>query len=95
MTVFVKDPGSTSRTVLIDYVIDWSDYMASGETISTSTFYADSTGITIDSMSATTDTATVWLQGGVRGEVYRITNRISTNQSRADERHLVVRVEDR
>jgi len=95
MTVFVKDPGSTGRPVLIDYMVDWSDWLSASETISASTFYTNSTGISVSSVSNSTDTATVWLQGGTHGTVYRVTNKITTNQSRQDERHIVVRVEDR
>ena len=95
MSVFVKDPGSTGRPVLVDYLVDWSDWLSASETIAASTFYVNSTGLQVTSVSATTDTATVWLQGGVRGSVYRVTNKITSNQSRQDERHIVVRVEDR
>lgn len=91
MTVFVKDPGSTN----LDYLINWSTYLASGEAINASTWAAASTSITINSMSRTTNTATVWLNGGKVGDVYRLTNKIGTDQNRRDERHIVVRVEDR
>jgi len=45
MTRFLKDPDA-----VLDYGFDWSDWLADGETISTSTWTVE-TGITKDSDS--------------------------------------------
>lgn len=95
-----KDPAA-----VLDYKFDWanttnggtvSDWLASGETISTRTITADS-GITVDS-SSITDTSTsvtVWLSGGTTGQVYNVACKIVTSASRTDERTLKVTVRDR
>jgi hypothetical protein len=88
-TLYVKDPGAT-----LDYVVNWTDWLAAGETISTSTFTVSS-GITKDSETNTTTKGTVWLSGGTAGTTYTATNRITTNQSRTDERTIEIRVEQR
>ena len=87
---YTKDPAS-----VLDYTIDWgTNWLAAGETISTSAWTVES-GITKDSDSNTTTTATVWLSGGTAGTVYTVTNRITTSAGRTAERSLYIKVEDR
>ena len=81
---FLKDPDA-----VLDYMFDWSSWLQSGETISTSTMTA-STGITVDSDVATTTTTTVWLSGGTAGETYEVTNHITTSNSRAEDRTITI-----
>ena len=91
MSVFLKDPGSSN----IDYTVNWSTYLSTGETVSASSWRVNSTGLTINASSLATPLSRVWIGGGTLGTVYRLSNKITTNQARADERHLIVRVEDR
>jgi hypothetical protein len=86
---FTKDPNA-----VLDYQVDWSSWLANGETISTSSFTVEA-GLTKDSESNTTSSGTVWLSGGVEGTRYRITHRITTNQARTDDRSFMVRVTNR
>ena len=97
---FIKDPDA-----VLDYKFDWkastngtgdSDWLASGETISSHTIDEDS-GITVDS-SAQTDTntsVTVWLSGGTAGTTYAVRCEIVTSASRTDERTMKILVEER
>lgn len=89
MREFLKDPNA-----ILDYRFDWSSWLASGETISTSAMTVQS-GITKDSESNTTTTATVWLSGGTEGNRYTVTNRVTTNQGRTDDRTVLIRVSNR
>ena len=84
-----KDPDA-----VLDWVWDWNEWLDEGETISTSTFIA-SVGITMDSTSNTTKTATVWLSGGTAGQVYQVTNRIVTSAGRTDDRSITIRATER
>lgn len=97
---FIKDPAS-----VLDWKFDWaaltngsgsSDWLASGETISSRTVTA-ATGITVDSSSITdTNTSvTVWLSGGTVGQEYTVTCKIVTSASRTDERTITIQVQDR
>lgn len=79
-----KDPNA-----VLDYEIDWSSWLATSETISTSTWTVP-TGITKDSDTHTTTTTTAWLSGGTAGNIYTLTNRIVTNQGRTEDRSIYV-----
>jgi hypothetical protein len=79
-----KDPQD-----VLDYGFTWSTWLASGETISTSTWTVES-GITKDSDSNTTTTTTIWLSGGTAGEVYALVNHITTSASRQLDQTLII-----
>jgi hypothetical protein len=85
-----KDPNAT-----LDYQLDWSSWLATGESISTVTVTV--TGATLVSNSNTATTVTAWISGGTVGEQVRIQYRITTNNSqpRIDDRTLILRVADR
>ena len=88
-TYYTKDPNA-----VLDYVIDWSDWLGASETISSSAFTV-ATGLTKDSESDTDTTAIVWLSGGTAGTDYLVTCRITTNQARTDDRSVTIRVRQR
>ncbi len=88
---FYKDPSA-----VLDYKFDWSDWLDSGETISTRTITAE-TGIVVDS-SSLTDTSTsvtAWLSGGTAGNVYDVACLITTSASRTDERTIKITCRER
>lgn len=80
-----KDPDE-----VLDYRIDWSGRL-DGDTISASTWVVP-IGITQDSASNTTTSATIWLSGGTSGEQYTLTNRVTTNGGRTLEQKITLRV---
>ena len=86
---FRKDPDS-----VLDYGIDWSTWLASGETISTSTWTVP-VGITKDSDSKGDTSTLVWLSGGTTGETYELANKIVTSDSRTVERTIEIIVGQR
>ena len=89
---FVKDPQS-----VLDYKVDWSTWLASTspeDTISTSTWTVES-GITKDTDSSTSTTATIWLSGGTAGSTYAVTNKVVTNAGRTKEVTIYVTVRQR
>lgn len=86
MTVFTKDPDST-----IDFAVDWSDMLASGESITTSAWETD--GLTEVSSTSAGNTRAVVLSGGVVGMIYSAVNRVSTDQGRTLEQTVAVRVQ--
>lgn len=89
MTSFEKDPAA-----LVDFSVDWSSWLATGETISTSEWTAPD-GISTSAATSDDTTATVWLSGGTANSTYRVSNKISTSDSRVDERSFLVRVVER
>lgn len=88
MAVYIKDPDS-----ILDYKIDWSAWLAA-DTILSSTWIVP-TGLTKTSQSNTTTTTTVWLSGGTLGQNYQVTNRITTNQNRTEDRTFDIVVRQR
>lgn len=88
MQAFVKDPDS-----VLDYTVDWDSWLST-DTISSSDWVIES-GITEDSASNTTTTATVWLSGGTAGTRYKVTNRIVTAEGRTADRSFYVSVAER
>ena len=91
MATFDKAPAA-----VLDFKFDWSDWLATGETISTRTVTV-STGITkdSDSITDTSTSVTVWLSGGTAGTSYTVTCQIVTSGSRTDERSITISVADR
>lgn len=86
MTTFyaLKDPNA-----VLDYYIDWTSWLTGTDVISTSTWTTTDTSITISTATTHgTATTTVWLTGGIEGEVYDITNQILTSNSRTEERTI-------
>ncbi len=83
---FSKDPDD-----VLDFELDWSDWLATSETISTSTWTVP-TGIIKDTDTNTTTTTTIWLSGGTHGAAYQITNRAVTNQGRTKDQSIYVSV---
>lgn len=93
-----KDPQAR-----LDFSLDWSDWMDSGDSISTSTWTVEAIsgdgGQALDNYQDSRDVVnhitTVWLQRGVAGNNYRVTNRIVTANGLTDERFFRVFVKDR
>ena len=84
---FQKSPNE-----VLDYVRKATVFLDT-DTISTSTWTTDN-GITVDSSSNDTDSATVWLSGGTDGNTYKVTNKIVTATGRTKEQHFFIKVID-
>ena len=85
----LKDPSA-----VLDYVFDWTGWLATGETITDHTITAD-TGITVDSSAESDGKVTVWLSGGTAGQNYKVACLIATSGGRIDERTIWIKVTDR
>ena len=85
----LKDPSA-----VLDYVFDWTEWLAAAETITDYTITAD-TGITVDSSTEDAGKVTVWLSGGTAGINYKVACLITTSAGRTDERTIWIKVTDR
>ena len=85
----LKDPSA-----VLDYVFDWTEWLATGETITDHTITAD-TGITVDSSAESDGKVTVWLSGGTAGINYKVACKITTSAGRTDERTIWIKVVER
>lgn len=83
-----KDPND-----VVDFKFNWSDWLTErgSDTISSATFIVD-TGLTKDSESNDTTSATVMLSGGTAGTTYTVTCRITTAYPRTVDRSIDVHV---
>lgn len=90
MRTWTKDPQA-----VLDWAFDWSNWLASGETITGTPVVTVDPGLTKDSQSNTGTVVTVWLSGGTLGITYKVACRITTNQGRTDERTIGIRLTDR
>lgn len=84
MRVFKKAPAA-----VLDFTEDYTSWLSSGDTISTSSWVVTS-GLTKITDSKTSTMATVWLSGGTNGEAYLVTNRIVTTGGRTEDRSIVI-----
>lgn len=88
---FNKDPDA-----ILDYSIDWSEWLNPGEGIASSAWEVSGSGLTIGSGSyapTVSGTSTiVWLLGGTVGTRYKVTNHITSDSSpaRSDDRSFYV-----
>lgn len=80
-----------SASAVLDYVEDWSGWLAPGDSIQSSEWIAPS-DLTLDASSAA-DSATVFISGGTEGLTYRIVNRIVTAQGRTAERGWYLKIQ--
>ena len=88
--VYLKDPEA-----ILDFAFDWSDWLATSETISTRTITVPS-GLTQSSTDTeSSGVVTVWLSGGTVGQIYDVECKIVTNASRTDERTMKIKVVER
>jgi hypothetical protein len=93
---YTKDPSA-----ILDYGVDWSDFLQEGESIALSEWFSSSDDLVLgvgSYASSKSATATkVWLSGGVAEQSYIVTNRITTDSTppRVDERSFNLRVKER
>lgn len=89
-----KDPGAT-----LDYNIDWSEWLPTGDSISTSTWTQESVhtagNLTLGAASVGNNVTSVLISNGQAGEIYTIRNTITTNENLTDVRRFRIRVEPR
>jgi hypothetical protein len=83
-----------SPAAILDYQMDWSAWLAQGETIVSATVTADA-GVTVNPTGKATSVSggvvTFWLGGGTRGTTYDVEITVTT-QSRTDSRTMQVPV---
>ncbi len=90
-----KDPYA-----VLDYSLDFTDWMPSGETINTisvnvETIAGDASPLTLDSSTNTDYLITAFLAGGTPGNMYNVEYRIVTTNSKQDSRNIRIKVVER
>lgn len=92
----LKDPDAK-----LDFGFDWVNWLDAdiSEIIATSTWAAD-VGLTIEGSPPPTtiiggDTTAVWISGGTVGQKYFLTNTVTTDAGRIDERSYRIHIVER
>lgn len=80
-----KDPEA-----ILDYTLDWATWLGADTIVGAPTWTVPP-GITKNSQTNTTTTATVWLSGGAANNDYTIECKIVTAGGRTDERSFIIR----
>lgn len=86
---WTKAPGAK-----LDYSVDWTDWLADGETISNVSWTVPS-GLTKTTEGISGGICTAWLMGGTLGTLYIVVCTITTNVGRVDSRSLYITVANR
>jgi len=94
-TYIEKDPYA-----VLDYSLDWENWMPSGEVISSITVTAetisgDSAPLTIDSSTNTDYIVTANISAGTAGNIYNVEYRIVTTNGLQDSRNFRIKVLER
>ncbi len=82
---FKKDPNA-----VLDYTIDWSDWLVSGDEIINATAVSVTAGLTIGSVTSTANVVTVWVSSGVAGSEYDVVIHVTTAGGRQDDRTITI-----
>jgi hypothetical protein len=69
----------------LDYVIDWSDWLAEGDSISSQTITVTGTDAVLDAFQNSHDgtASTIWLRNGTAGGTYVVSCRVTTGSTPA------------
>jgi hypothetical protein len=94
MTLLMKDPSA-----VLDYAIDWgAEYLGDGDLLAKSSWTVEpdeADGVVIVSSNYSGRLSTVQAGGGAPGKLYRLSNSVTTQSGRTDERSIMLRVEKR
>ncbi|MFN3473582.1 MAG: hypothetical protein ACK4ZW_06000 [Blastomonas sp.] len=85
-----KDPEAT-----LNYQMDWSGYLAEGETITAQAVTCEDDDITISSVTHASGIVRWRVAGGTSGSSYLITVQITTSAGQTDQRTVQLPVRDR
>jgi hypothetical protein len=93
---WTKDPQA-----VMDYAVDWSLWMASGDYLVACAFIPSSADITIvsqtigDTLDGISDAnAVAWIGGGVQGNTYTVTCHVTSANGRQDDRTFSLLIEN-
>lgn len=93
MSLLLKDPSA-----VLDYAIDWGRQYLDGDTLAESSWIVspvETDGLVIQESIFDHRIASVKLEGGRPGRIYRASNHVVTTAGRQDSRSLILRVEAR
>ena len=78
----------------LDYAVDFSRWLPSGDTVVSSVNTITGDEATIDASEVSGTSVTLWVEGGVDGETYTVSVEATTTQGRVKELCFRLRVRD-
>lgn len=84
---FAHDPDAGP----LDYNVDFTDWLSTGDTVASVAWSSTPTGLTLSSDTETDGVATIYVDGGTLGNVYRVTARATTTNGVVDDRSIILR----
>lgn len=93
IATYEKDPSA-----VLDYSIDWSSWLPTGDTIASVTWSTSDAALVVEASpapSVASGIATAWLSGGVRGARYTATCQVTTTAGRIDDRSIEIKCRER
>lgn len=90
MAIFAKDPSSN-----VDFSIDWSEWLSSGETVSAAVWSVQPQELGGPTLSADQNSGTVtsvFAAGGTLGNRYRLTCSATSSEGRIADRSLILKI---
>ncbi len=86
---YIKQPAD-----VLDYDIDYMDFLSDGDSISAKSVAVSPNGLTIDSSAIFGTRVKVWLSGGTNGITYKVTVTATTTDGRVKQDEFKVKVKD-
>lgn len=89
----IKDPDA-----VLDYAVDWSDWLADAETIDTIAVAVDEGDVEIEASPAASETdgvVTAWVSGGTDNTQAVVRYRVTTSDGRTDDRSIKLIIRER
>lgn len=86
---FIKQPAD-----VVDYDIDYSDWLSSGDTVASATSTVSPTGLTLGTIVVSSTSVKHWLSGGTSGVTYKVTVTAVTTGGRTVQHEFRVKVWD-
>lgn len=86
---FFKQPSE-----VVDYDIDYTDWLTSGDNVQSCNVTVAPAGLTIDSTFINDPRVKIWLSGGTVGAQYKLTARTTTADGRVKEDEFKVKVKE-
>jgi hypothetical protein len=91
---------SKDKDANLDYSVDWTGWLKgeSGtdtDVLTGSTWFVDDAALLIGVNTRNNYTTTVWLSAGAEGKTYRVTNRVTTQKGRIDDRSFTLEIREK
>lgn len=81
------------KDAVLDYSLDWADWLSAGDTIDTSVWAADA-GVILTNQSTSGAITSVWVSGGTPGSWYSLTNSVVSANGKRDQRTIQLLITD-